>query len=172
MVGRIMDKSNAEKIEFVKHIYSLNQEILQMADTKSSIILGISGVIISIIVATDIKTVSVENQYYLGGAVIFSLLTSLSQFFAIFPRITKNNNITNFLFYKSILQFNRHEYSEQLNKIDSNEILNDYINNIYNLALIQDKKYFWLKIGFVFLNISIILISISFFVDTGITGIE
>ncbi|MCZ7382553.1 MAG: DUF5706 domain-containing protein [Candidatus Methanoperedens sp.] len=136
-----------------------------MADTKSSIILGISGIIISIIIATDTKTVSLDKKYFLAGAVIFSLLTSVSQFFAIFPRITKNNNTKNLLFYKGILQFSRNEYSEELKKIDSGEILTDYVNNIYNLALIQEKKYFWLKIGFVFLNLSIILISIAFFMD-------
>lgn len=161
----MMDESYTEKIEHAKHIYSLNQEILQMADTKSSIILGISGIIISIIIATDTKTVSLDKKYFLAGAVIFSLLTSVSQFFAIFPRITKNNNTKNLLFYKGILQFSRNEYSEELKKIDSGEILTDYVNNIYNLALIQEKKYFWLKIGFVFLNLSIILISIAFFMD-------
>jgi len=157
-----MDESNAEQIELVKHIYSMNQEILQMADTKSSIILGISGIIISIIIATDVETVT--------SAIVFSLLTSLSQFYAIFPRLSKNSNRRNILFYKGILQFNRNEYEEELKKLDSSALLNDYINNIYTLALIQKKKYFWLKIGFVFLILSIIFISISFFADTGATG--
>ena len=171
MVETIMDESSAEKVEFAKHIYSVNQEILQMADTKSSIILGISGIIISIIIATDLGTVTTEKHYYLVGAIAFSLLTSLSQFYAIFPRLSKNSNRRNILFYKGILQFNRNEYEEELKKLDSSALLNDYINNIYNLALIQEKKYFWLKIGFVFLILSIVFISISFFADTGATDI-
>ena len=158
-----MTNSNEEKMELVKHIYKLNQDVLQMADTKSSIILGISGIIISILIATEMGDFTSYKQYCLGGAVVFSLLTSLSQLCTIFPRITKRD-IKTILFYKGILKYNRKEFAEEIRNTKSNELLNDYIDNIYNLALIQEKKYLWLKIGFFFLILSILLISISFFI--------
>ena len=158
----IMTDANREKIELVRHIYALNQEILQMADTKSSIVLGLSGIVVSLIIGMNIDDFSFNKQLSLGIAIIFSSLTSVTQFCTIFPRLAVRDK-KGILFYRDILKWDRDGYTNEIININSTKILNDYADSVYSLAKIQEKKYFWLKIGFIFLIISITLISISFY---------
>lgn len=157
-----MDKLDEDKIGLLTDIFSSNQETLQMADTKSSFILGISGVVLSIIVPIDTTSFSTYKLYCLDFSVLCLLFSTISQLITIFPR-TNGSSFKNTVFYKGILQYEREEYAKNIKKIDPQKVINDYIESIYDIAIIQNKKFKWLNYGIISLTISIITISFSFF---------
>ena len=157
-----VEKLDEEKIGLLTDIFSSNQETLKMADTKSSFILGISGVMLSFIVPINKTGFSSYKLYCLDFAVLCLFAATISQLLTIFPRIN-NSNSKNILFYKGILQCELEEYKKNIKKMDSQKVIDDYIASIYNLAIIQKKKFRWLNWGIIFLIVSIIAISLSFF---------
>lgn len=156
-----MATKHDEKLGIVTSILSLNQDIVRMADTKSSFLIGISGLILSIIVPMNKMCFSSEKLYSIYLAVFLLTFSTISQMLVIYPR--GNINGKNALHYKGILKFNRDKYLEYLREHPSEEILIDYMQSIYDLAIIQDIKYKWLKLGLVSLVLAIFLISVSIF---------
>lgn len=157
-----MDKLDEEKISLLTDIFSSNQETLKMADTKSSFILGVSGVVLSVIVPMDKTSFSTYKLYCLDFAVLCLLFSTISQLVTIFPRIN-GSNAKNTIFYKGILQYERTEYENKVKEIDSKKTIDDYIASIYDIAIIQDKKFKWLNYGIISFTVSIVAISFSFF---------
>ncbi len=45
--------------------------------------------------------------------------------------------------------------------IDLDELLNDYLNSIYMVALIQENKYYRLKLGLIFSFIAVALVGLA-----------
>ena len=150
-----------EKFSIVTYILSLNQDIVRMADTKSSFLIGISGVILSVIVTTHKTHFSSEKLYSIYLAVFFLFLSIVSQLFAIYPRSNVNEDDT--LHYKGILKFNRDKYVEFLEEASLEKLMTNYMDSIYNLAIIKNTKYRWIKIGLISLVLAIVFISISIF---------
>ncbi len=154
---------NNQLIEHLKNIYETNQSILEMADKKSSVILGISGIIISIILSSNINDIPFPRRTFIGIGVIFALLSSIIQFSVIFPVIS-NCGTDNIIFYNGIIKNSLKEYKQKIIRLTDEYIINQYSENIYNIALIEKRKYFFLKIGFLLLLISILFISVGFFI--------
>jgi hypothetical protein len=132
-----------------------------MADTKSSFLIGISGVILSIIVPMKKICFSSGKLYTIYLAVFLLMLSTISQLFVIYPR--NNVNEKNTLHYKGILKFNKDEYLKYLKEASSERIVTNYMQSIYDLAIIQNAKYKWLKFGLITLILAIFFISISIF---------
>lgn len=151
---------NEEKPSTVTYILSSNQEVVKMADTKASFLMGISGVILSILVPMDKTHFSIEKLYSLYLAIFFLTISILLQVLTIYPRSRVNEK--NVLHYKGILEFERDDYLEYMEKMSSERILRAYTQSIYDLAIIQKNKYKWLKFGLISLSLAIFLIAGSF----------
>jgi hypothetical protein len=157
-----MLKLDEEGMDLLSDLFSANQETLKMTDIKSSFVLGISGVILSFIVPINKAGFSSFKLYCLDFSVLCLLAVTISQLMTIFPRMDKDNK-KNILHYKGILQYKQKEYMENIKNINHQKVIDEYTACIYILAQIQDKKFKCLNFGIIFLAISIIAISISFF---------
>lgn len=152
-----------EKLGIITSILSLNQDIVRMADTKSSFLIGISGLILSLIVQMDKTYFSPLKLYIIYVSIFLLTFSTISQMIVIYPRSNGNVNERNTIYYKGILKFNRDRYLEYIKESSQDRILTDYIHSTYDLAAIQDIKYKWLKIGLISLVLAISLISVSIF---------
>lgn len=149
-----------DKTDLVKHIFDCNQNIIQMADTKVGILLATNAIIISLSAARGLRTYSMYSGICMISAIVLSAFSSFMLLLAMFPRVSENRHDT-VIFYKGILKYSQKEYASKMTKIRDDELLKDYSNSIYDLALIQKKKYRYLILGLTSLVFAIILIALS-----------
>ncbi len=138
--------SDQNKINFAKNILDHNSDLISLIDTKAGLVLGSAGIILGLLSFFDRET--------LGNAIIPLFVTMMLllgticfSFFTIFPRLTKKIKGETAIFYPAIVQFTIEEYKTKLENISPEEILKDYINNIYSLAKVQEKKFNHLRIS-------------------------
>lgn len=86
-----MVKSDEEKIDSLTNVLYSNHEILKMADTKSSFVMGISGIMLYSIVQAN-KTGFLSYKISIYRFTVLCLLHSIiSQLMTIYPMVGKNN---------------------------------------------------------------------------------
>jgi hypothetical protein len=159
-----------DKGDLVKHIFDLNQGLIQMADTKIGILLAINAIIISFSATLDLNEYNMYPKIIMILAIVSSVLSSFMFFFTLLPRLSEYNDTV--IFYKGILKYPQDKFVSRMTVIANDELLEDYLNSIYVLALVQNKKYLYLILGLTFLVISFLLIALSFiFQNTGLLEI-
>ena len=84
-------KSDEEKIDLLTNVLYSNHEILKMADTKSSFVMDISGIMLYSIVQANKIGFSSYNTYIYSFAVLCLLLSIISKLMTIYPRVGKTN---------------------------------------------------------------------------------
>lgn len=149
------DAGITEKTDFLKYILEHNSSLISLIDTKAGLILGSAGIILGLLSFFD-KTVMTNNTTYilfitiglLGSTIIFSFLT-------IFPRITSKTRNETSIFYASIIQQSKEEYGKIIDALTLEKILNDYSDNIYSLAKIQERKFNHLRISLILMILSV-----------------
>jgi hypothetical protein len=112
----------------------------------------------------------IEKETPTGLSTLFFFLTAIlfgvSSIFAIstlIPRLTREQNKTKIYFLK-IKEFTRKEYIQSWNGLTNDEILTDYILNIYNLASLLTEKYRDLRLSIIITMMAFgFLIAILFF---------
>jgi hypothetical protein len=152
-----MQNLNTEKINFIKHIYEWNQQITHVADAKVSALQIINTLIISFSATVSIKDLTPYSKMGIIAAVVSAAFSSLMLLMTILPRLSKGASV-GINFYSGILKYSWEEYCSRMAAISLDELLNDYLNSIYMIALIQEKKYFRLKLGLIFSFIAISLV--------------
>lgn len=156
-------KKNHENYNFdqIRHIFDWNQNLIQMADTKVSVLLAVNAIIISLSSAWNIDEYGDYSRICVILAIILSVFSSLMLLLTMFPRLPKNVQNT-VIFYKGILDYSQNEYVLKMTKITDEELYKDYSNSIYYLALIQKKKFNHFILGFLLLVLAIFLIALPF----------
>lgn len=149
--------SEKEKIEFAKDILAHNFQLINFADTKSGIILGINGIILGLIVGVDAK-ILLGLMYSIIPAIIFLGISFIYSVFAILPRLTKINNTR---LYYDVSKKDEQQFISSWESLTNQEILNEYLINIYRLSEIRFKKYRNLVVSIIALVIGLILLSIA-----------
>ncbi len=148
-----------EKIELVKSILQHNVDLINFADTKAGLILGSAGIIMGLLVFSE----KINLDKYL----IFGLITTIGflsatiffSFLVIFPRITQKTQFESIIFYKSITQQTKEEYRKRVQMMTVENILQDFLDNIYSIADIQSEKFRYLRIALICMIISVISLS-------------
>jgi hypothetical protein len=136
------DEQITTRIEFAKFILEHNQGLIDLADTKASIILGIDGFVLLFLF----------NSVHLGAPalkVVASLLlisSAVTAFITINPTTSKSSPPTH-IFFGHITKKDRDAYVSDFRAINTDDILKDVTNNIYSLAIIEKAKLHWLKIS-------------------------
>lgn len=149
-----------DKTDLIKHIFDCNQNIIQMADTKVGILLATNAIIISLFATRGLHTYGMYSGICMIFAIMLSAFSSFMLLLAMFPRVSENRHDT-VIFYKGILKYSQKRYVSKMTEIRDDELLKDYSNSIYDLALIQKKKYRYLILGLASLVFAIILIALS-----------
>ncbi len=135
--------SISEEIDFAKSILIHNQGLVNFADTKAGVILAVDGAILAILASTSASISSGLEQLAAGAALLLIGISAILGFLIIKPRIRGGTEKTK-LFYKAILAQSKEDYKKSFSSTPQ-QILDDYLNNIYTLALIQEKKFFYLE---------------------------
>lgn len=133
----------AQDIDFAKQILSHNQNLVNFADAKAGVLLAVDGGILVILASSPAAIHPGIEQLFLGAALLLIGISALCGFLTIRPRMFRSDSPTK-IFYRDILAKTREEYKRSFSTTPK-EILDDYLNNIYTLALIQKKKFFYLE---------------------------
>jgi hypothetical protein len=150
-----------KRVEFAKTIVEHSQGLINLIDTKAGIILAVDGAILALLAGTTLTVTGLLGHVALVSTVIVIGLSAAAGFFTIIPRSVSGAPTTH-MFYGSIMSKSREEHKSAFTPSPS-DILQDYLDNVYTLALIQKKKFTYLNaslycliIGFVPLVVLVI----------------
>lgn len=132
-----------QDIDYAKMILNHNQNLINFLDAKAGIVLAVDGAILAILATSATAAESELKQLALGASLLLIGISALFGFLIIKPRVYEENSQTK-IFYKEILSKTREKYIESFSSTPK-EMLDDYLNNIYSLALIEKKKFFYLQ---------------------------
>jgi len=152
-----IENLDSDKIILIRHIYEWNQRVTQFADTKVSALQIINTLIISFSATFSVKDLSPYSKIVIISAVILAAFSSLMLLMTILPRMSKGASV-GVNFYSGILKYSREGYCSKMAAVDLNELLNGYLDSIYAIALIQEKKFFRLRMGLLSSFIAITLV--------------
>ncbi len=142
-------------IDFVRDVLEHNNSLITLIDTKAGLVLGSAGIILGLLSFFD-RTLMVGNTInalfvtigLLGSTIIFSFIT-------IFPRLTSKTKGETAIFYASIIQQSKEEYRKMVNGLTPEKIIDDYSDNIFSLAKVQESKFKTLRISLIFMILSV-----------------
>jgi hypothetical protein len=94
------DNGDQKKIDFAKEIIDHNMSLVNLADTKAGMLLGINGVIIALLFggATGIVTDITRLLFLITGVSLGA--SSIFTVFAIIPRLTRQHDRTRMYFMR------------------------------------------------------------------------
>jgi hypothetical protein len=161
-----MDHNNNyinEKIDFAKSVLEHNLSLINLADAKAGILLGINGVVLALLFGIEKETpTGLSTLFFFLTAILFGV-SSIFAISTLIPRLTREQNKTKIYFLK-IKESTREEYLQSWNGLTNDEILRDYILNIYNLASLLTEKYRDLRLSIIITMMAFgFLIAILFF---------
>jgi hypothetical protein len=161
-----MDHNNNyinEKIDFAKSVLEHNLSLINLADAKAGILLGINGVVLALLFGIEKETpTGLSTLFFFLTAILFGV-SSIFAISTLIPRLTREQNKTKIYFLK-IKESTREEYLQSWNGLTNDEILRDYILNIYNLASLQTEKYRDLRLSIIITMMAFgFLIALLFF---------
>jgi hypothetical protein len=154
--------SDSDKIDFAKFVIDHNTSLINLADTKAGILLGINGIIIALLFAVEkIELAQITISLFLITG-IFLGASSLFTIFTIVPRLSVEGENSRIYFMK-IKELKKDRFISSWGNISNSEILDDLISNVYNLASIQSKKFKHLQVAVVLNIIGVGLLLASLF---------
>ena len=161
-----MDHNNNyinEKIDFAKSVLEHNLSLINLADAKAGILLGINGVVLALLFGIEKETpTGLSTLFFFLTAILFGV-SSIFAISTLIPRLTREQSKTKIYFLK-IKESTREEYLQSWNGLTNDEILTDYILNIYNLASLLTEKYRDLRLSIIITMMAFgFLIAILFF---------
>lgn len=131
------------EIDFAKSILDHSDGLIALVDTKAGILLAADGAVLAIL---GVSSPGISGSYAVAFYAFTVALVALSGFMGamtIRARRVRGTPTTR-IFFGSILEKSREEYVKTFTPSEG-EILDDYVNNIYTLALIQKKKFVYLN---------------------------
>ncbi len=131
-----------QDIDYAKVILNYNQTLIHFVDTKAGVLLAVDGAVLAIL-ATKATAVAGFEELALGATLLLVGVSAFLGFLIIMPRVHGTHPNTK-IFYTAIISQTREAYKEGFSST-SKEMLDDYLNNIYTLALIQEKKFLYLQ---------------------------
>jgi len=152
------DDSIDRRIDFAKFILGHNQDIINLVDTKAGVLLAVDGAILALLTAMPVQSGSMIVRTVMVLTVVAVGLSALCGFLTIVPRTARPSPASQ-IFFRSIVSKSRDQHMEGFNP-SPEEILQDYLENIYSLALIQKKKFAYLSISLYCLTLGLIPLSV------------
>jgi pycsar effector protein len=114
----------------------------------AGILLGINGVVLALLFGIEKETPTVLSTLFFFLTAILFGVSSIFAISTLIPRLSREQNRTKIYFLK-VKESTREEYIQSWNGLTNDEILTDYIINIYNLASLQTEKYRDLRLSII-----------------------
>jgi len=137
------EASILQDIDYAKSVLTHNQNLINFLDAKAGVLLAVDGAILAILAASPAAVLRGWYELILGAALLLIGISALFGFLIIKPRVYEGSPDTK-MFYSAILSKSRKKYIESFSSTPE-QVLDDYLNNIYSLALIEKKKFFYLQ---------------------------
>lgn len=155
------ERDQPSKIDFARSILDHNISLINLADTKAGILLGINGVILALLFGVQNEMLTyLDKMVFLAAGTAFGV-SGLFSFLTLIPRLNKDAETSKIYFLK-IKETRADEFIRLWDSLTPNEILKDYLLNIHSIAVLQTKKYNYLQlstiiiiIGFGFLIVAL-----------------
>ena len=151
--------------------------LINNCDTKTSIILGIIGVIGGICLSDSIvitlyhylinnlSTTKCKVFFIITCMIIAGIVFGIYKLISVLYARVKNDSDRSHIFFGDIAKYSsENEYKKSLLKINEPDIINDYINQIYINSKICDTKYKRYNQGIITVGISLALFVIDIIV--------
>lgn len=136
----LMSEKADHKIAFMANVMSHNVAVISLIDTKAGLILGSAAVLLPLLALLDVGQLAPAARTALATALVPLFAAAAFSFLTILPRITARGPGETCIFYTSITKLDREAYQRRVQTIAPDQIIDDYADNIYALAVIQDKK--------------------------------
>jgi len=127
-----------------KSVIDHNVSLINLAEAKASILLTLNGVVLALLFEAEKVALADFTKLLLLITGLCSGASSIFTVFAIIPRLTKESQTTK-IYFKKIAEMERNDFVNSWNSLTDSDILNDYLRNIHNLAVIQQKKFLHLQ---------------------------
>ena len=168
-----MTEEKTDTMDYIKTIFDHNQGLIELADTKANIVLGINSILIPLIFGvTTVNFIDLLGNNLLIHAILlntFSLiglvLLVISFIFSILiikARLSKEQE--NNIFFENILKTKFEAYKNKILEMNDQTIKEDYLAEIYTLAGINKLKYNRYKWALLFLIMGILSLICGYFV--------
>lgn len=173
-------ESQSERaISTVFRIVAQSQNNLsQMADSKSNILISVNAIILSIIIGTLFEKILGADLYLLIPVMILVSVCILSIVFSILatrPNVTSGtftkediaNKKTNLLFFGNFHKMGLSEYDWAMTELlaDKNYLYSSMIKDTYFLGIVLAKKYRYLRIAYNIFMYGLILTMLAFIIS-------
>ncbi|NVM53870.1 MAG: hypothetical protein HWN66_09225 [Candidatus Helarchaeota archaeon] len=159
-----------EKLDILKFINDKNYQLIELADSKATAILGINGLMLTVIFAIggfipDFFQFENVLDYirlsFFGAYLLFTALSLVFSILTISPLIEADAKPKKDIFYYNhILQFaNKEEFTEEVKERlkDPSSLLTSLSNQIYSIAIVDKRKYTNIRKCILFIFISFII---------------
>lgn len=167
-----------KKVELLENTMERNLSLISNYDTKASIILSTVLAVLTIIFSSDklegilyaqseIKSLNCLYIIFLSLSFFSIFLCLVFMFAVLFPRTNRDKIIakqksTSFVFFKDVATTKYENFSSRCNTIDYQDVLNEFIEQIYIISKICLKKHRLFKVGVSFLIIGCIFLITTF----------
>lgn len=150
--------------DYTKTVFSHNQDLIQLADSKASIIISVISVLIPIIFGMDVfistneKFLNLMVFLYISFLISVALLT-ITFIFAILVIVARTKEeYGDSIFFANIIKEELKKYEDFIKNLNEKLILEDYIKENYAIAKINEKKYKMFRNALIFLLISVLFL--------------
>ena len=155
--------SNAadKQIEFASFILEHNFSLIQHVETKANMVLGIVGIMLSILLGLFPNLKGSSLLAIMFSALIVSCVTAGIFAIETIRARVKIDEPDNHLYFLHIVKMKRQEYLNSFKAMSDDKISDNMLNEIYTLAMIQNTKYKLINRAIVFLYITFILLGLN-----------
>ncbi len=127
--------------------HSLAVWMIQLADTKASILMAASAVLAGLLVPQSVSACNDLVRGLLVAAVGLALTSAVMSLETLFPR-TKPEQHASLLYYHAILKFKSgKDYLAHLHSLTEAKADEELAQETLELARTQRRKYMWLRVG-------------------------
>ncbi len=167
-----MSSDKANLIDYIKTIFSHNQQLIELADTKANIVLGINSVLLPLIFGvTSINLLELVTRGFLLQALLLNISSVVALGFLLISVIFSTSvikgriymDLKSNIFFQNIIETNIDDYIANVTMMNEDSIIEDYLREIYTLADINREKYEKHKWSLRFLVLGVFSIVLGYF---------
>lgn len=168
-----MSEEKSNTMEYIKTIFDHNQGLIELADTKANIVLGINSILIPLIFGvTTVNFIDLLDKNLQIHAILLNtfsiiglvLLVISFVFSTLVIKARLSEELENNIFFENILKTKFDDYEKKILEMTGQAIKEDYLKEIYNLAGINKIKYDRYKWALRFLILGIFSLICGYFI--------
>jgi len=140
---------------FLESSHDLALWMIQLADTKASILMAASAALAGLLFLQPIPACNDGARYPLLVAVALALFSTVACLETIYPRTAPEEHAS-LLYYRVIRRFTQSDYLDRVGRLTKADTDREVANQAWELARTQELKYMWLRVAVVLFGSSLV----------------